>query len=180
MFLHVKSTSDEEFEEALRKQVVDLAAESNVLCFQEINNSWRRWLAHELKTQGMKLLAGDNHDHGLCIFHDSTVTPDAVDSPRVFAHRPWIGRKKKWRRVTIASLQHRETGVTGTKSWVVSLHQRSRGLQNPGQPTGVQAGVVVQEPRIRYSFCRKAQMCGRRRRRRHKTNDVGRPGLEIA
>ena len=44
MFLHLKFTSDEEFEKELRKQVGDLASESNVLCVQEINSTWRRWL----------------------------------------------------------------------------------------------------------------------------------------
>ena len=67
----------------LENHLKELATENNVLCFQEVNDFWRRWMIGLLGELDIKPVHGDPHVDGLCIFHDKSVTVAEVSSPCV-------------------------------------------------------------------------------------------------
>ena len=93
----------------LENHLKELATENNVLCFQEVNDFWRRWMIGLLGELDIKPVHGDPHVDGLCIFHDNSVTVKEVLSQKVYEENKKVSKYKEWRRVTITSLLYRET-----------------------------------------------------------------------
>ena len=67
----------------LEKHLRELAKENNVLCFQEVNATWRYWMVGLFADMGIVPVKGGPHVDGFCIFHDKSVTVAEVSSPCV-------------------------------------------------------------------------------------------------
>ena len=129
----------------LEKHLKELATENNVLCFQEVNNSWHSWMIGFLASD-MKPVSGDPHVDGLCIFHDNSVTVKEVLSQKVYEENKKVSKYKEWRRVTITSLLYRET-----EAWAVCNLHCINGHQDPRKIPGSRADAQ----RFKQDFLRR-------------------------
>jgi len=114
----------------MHMHISDLAQHNNVLLFQEVNAAWRARIEELLEPLGLQRMKGDFHEDGLVIFHDSSVVALAVETPFVWARRSDLAATKAWRRITIASLQHRAMNGVWNKYVVGNVHCISGQKQN--------------------------------------------------